>query len=33
MLDSIYHLMLKLIKNHTFGVKGQDFVIFYTTLK
>ena len=29
MLDSIYHMTLKLLKIHTFGVKRQDFAIFY----
>ena len=30
MLDSIYHMTFKLLKNHIFGVKVcQDFAIFY----
>ena len=29
MLDSIYHMTLKLVKNCIFGVKCQDFAIFY----
>ena len=33
MLDSIYHITLKLIKNSIFDVKMQDFAIFYATLK
>ena len=32
MLDSFYHMTLKLIKNHIFGLKCQDFAIFYATL-
>ena len=32
MLDSIYHMTLKLLKNHIFGVKCQYFTIFYATL-
>ena len=32
MLDSIYHMTLKEIKNHIFGRKLQDFTIFYATL-
>ena len=32
MLDSIYHMTLKLTKNHIFGMKRQDFVIFYAAL-
>ena len=33
MLDSIYYMMiLKLIKNHIFGVKRQYFTIFYAML-
>ena len=32
MLDSVYHVVLKLIKNRIFGVKREDFVIFYATL-
>ena len=32
MLDSIYHMTLKLLKNSIFGVKIEDFVIYYTTL-
>ena len=32
MLDSIYHVVFKLIKNRVFGVKREDFVIFYATL-
>ena len=30
-VDSIYHVTLKLLKNRIFGVKTQDFAIFYTT--
>ena len=33
MLDSIYHMTLKLPKNSIFGVKTEDFAIFYATLK
>ena len=33
MLDSIYHMTLKLLNNHILGVKTQDFAIFYATLK
>ena len=29
MLDPIYHMTLKLIKNRIFGVKTSDFVNFY----
>ena len=32
MLDSIYHMTLRLLKNHIFGVKHQGFAIFYATL-
>ena len=32
MLDSIDQMMLKLLKNHIFGVKLQDFAIFHATL-
>ena len=32
MLDSIYHMTLKLIKDRIFGVKSQDFAIFYAML-
>ena len=32
MIDSVYHMTLKLLKNGIFGVKSQDFAIFYTTL-
>ena len=31
-LDSIYHMILKLSKHPIFGVKRQDFNIFYATL-
>ena len=31
-LDYVYHMILKLIKNLMFGVKRQYFVIFYATL-
>ena len=31
MLDSIYHMTLKLITNRIFGVKTQDFAIFFAT--
>ena len=33
MFNSIYHITLKLIKNRIFGVKTQDFAIFYATSK
>ena len=33
MLDSICHMTLKLLKNHIFGVKMQDFDIFLAMLK
>ena len=33
MLDSIYHMTLKLLKNHILGVKKHDFAIVYATLK
>ena len=33
MLDSIYHMALKLLKNSLFGVRTEDFAIFYATLK
>ena len=29
MLDAIYHMTLKLIKNHIFCMKTSRFVIFY----
>ena len=29
MLDSIYHMMFKLLWNRKFGVKGSDFIIMY----
>ena len=32
MLDSIYHMTLRLIKNRIFGVKTSRFAIFYATL-
>ena len=32
MLDSIYHMTLKLLKNGIIGEKHQFFAIFYTTL-
>ena len=32
-LDTIYHMTLKLLKNHIFGSKTQYFAIFYSTLK
>ena len=32
MLDSIYHMTLKLIKNWFLAWKRQDFAIFYPTL-
>ena len=32
MLDSIYHMTLKLLKNCILSVKRQDFVICYATL-
>ena len=28
MLDAIYHMTLKLLKNRIFGMKHQDFAIF-----
>ena len=31
-LDSIYHLTLKLIKNHIFGMKCHNFAIFNPSL-
>ena len=33
MLDSIYHMTLKFLKNHIFGAKIQDFAIFFATLQ
>ena len=33
MLDSIDHMTLKLLTDCIFGVKKQDFAIFYGTLK
>ena len=33
MLDSIYHMTLRLIKNHFFGVKTSRFCLFYAMLK
>ena len=30
MLDSIYHMTLKLLRNSIFGVKHHDFALFYT---
>ena len=32
MLDSIYHITLKLLKNCILAFKLQDFAIFYATL-
>ena len=32
MLDSIYHMTLKLLKNCILSMKCQDFVIFHATL-
>ena len=32
MLDSIYHMPLKLLKSHILAWKRYDFVIFYTML-
>ena len=32
MLDSVYHMALKLFKNHIVGVKRQDFAVFYASL-
>ena len=32
MLDSIYHMTLKLIKNRLFGMETSEFAIFYATL-
>ena len=32
LLDSVYHMTLKLLKNHIFGVKHPDFSLFYATL-
>ena len=29
MLDSIYHMTFKLLKNHIFGMKTQDFAISF----
>ena len=31
-LDSTYHMTLKLLKDHIFLLKSQDFAIFYGTL-
>ena len=31
MLDSIYHMQLKILKNHLSSVKRPDFTIFYAT--
>ena len=31
--SSTYHMVLQLLKNFIFGIKYQDFVIFYETLK
>ena len=33
MLDSIYHMTLKLLYKRIFGVKTHYFFIFYATLK
>ena len=33
MLDSIYHMPLKLLKNHVFDMKTSIFCRFYATLK
>ena len=33
LLDSVYHMTLKLLKNHIFGVKHPDFSLFYATLQ
>ena len=30
MLDSIYHMTFKVIKNHIFGKNSKYFAIFYT---
>ena len=32
MLDSIYHMTLKWLKNSIFGMKCQDFAIFYKNI-
>ena len=32
MLDSIYHMTLKSLKNHIFGMKMSDFAILYARL-
>ena len=32
MLDSIYHMTLKLLKNSIFGLRMADLTIFYATL-
>ena len=32
MLDSVYHMLLKLLKNCIFGVKRQDFATFFANL-
>ena len=32
MLDYIYHMTLNLLKYRVFGMKAQDFAIFYATL-
>ena len=31
MIDSIYHMRLKLLTNRIFGLKHQDFANFYVT--
>ena len=31
MLDSFYHMTLKLLKNCSFGMKTQDYAIFLAT--
>ena len=33
MLDTIYHITLKFLKNHIFGVKKSRFGHFYAMLK
>ena len=33
MLDSIYHMTLKLLTNSIFDVEAQDLAIFYAMLK
>ena len=32
MLDFIYHMTLKILKNHIFGMKTSRFPLFYATI-